>query len=67
MPHQSTRRRTVVVDCARASDFNDGWALKPGYADELRTIAMLEIISMCFGLVSAGIFAAHAYDMFQNA
>ncbi len=28
---------------------------------------MLGIVSMCFGLLSAGIFLAHAYDVFQNA
>ena len=28
---------------------------------------MLEIIVLCFGLVSVGIFLAHAYDLFQNA
>jgi hypothetical protein len=27
---------------------------------------MLEIVTMGFGLLSAGIFLAHAYDMVQN-
>jgi hypothetical protein len=28
---------------------------------------MVQIVSMGFGLLSAGIFVAHAYDMFQNS
>ena len=28
---------------------------------------MLQIVAMCCGLLSAGIFLAHAYDSFQNA
>jgi hypothetical protein len=28
---------------------------------------MVEIVSMGFALLSAGIFAAHAYDMVRNA
>ncbi len=32
-----------------------------------RTNVMFEIVSMGFVLLSAGIFAAHAYDMVRNA
>jgi hypothetical protein len=32
-----------------------------------RTGVMLEIFSVGLGLLSAGIFLAHAYDMVQNA
>jgi hypothetical protein len=28
---------------------------------------MVQIVSLGFGLLSAGIFIAHAYDMIQNA
>jgi hypothetical protein len=28
---------------------------------------MIEIVSLGFALLSAGIFAAHAYDMVQNS
>jgi len=28
---------------------------------------MLQIVAMCGGFLSAGIFLAHAYDMFQNS
>jgi len=32
-----------------------------------RVDAMVEIVAMGFALLSAGIFAAHAYDMVRNA
>lgn len=32
-----------------------------------RVDVMIELVAMGFGLLSAGIFAAHAYDMVRNA
>jgi len=38
-----------------------GWALEIGFD------VMVEIVAMGFALLSAGIFAAHAYDMVRGA
>jgi len=55
-------RESLTVQAAMPLRGCTGWL---GLND--RVDVMVEIVAMAFALLSAGIFAAHAYDMVRNA